>query len=47
MVICSPYRRYENIISDVVRPSGCPFIFLVSMPYLMILSKLSGDNFKK
>ena len=26
-VICSPYRRYENIISDVVRPSGCPFIF--------------------
>ena len=24
--------------SDVVRPSGCPFI-LVSMPYLMILSK--------
>ena len=29
VVICSPYpyRRYENIISDVVRPSGCPFIF--------------------
>ena len=25
--------------SDVVRPSGCPFIFDVSMPYLMILSK--------
>ena len=25
--------------SDVVRPSGCPFIFLVSIPYLMILSK--------
>ena len=29
MVICSPYRRYENTISDVVRPSGCPFIFSV------------------
>ena len=27
VVICSPYRRYENIISDVVRPSDCPFIF--------------------
>ena len=27
VVICSPYRRYENIISDVVRPSGGPFIF--------------------
>ena len=29
VVICSPYpyRRYENIISDVVRPSGCPFSF--------------------
>ena len=27
------------LCSDVVRPSGCPFIFLVSMPYLMILSK--------
>ena len=27
VVICSPYRRCENIISDVVRPSGCPFIF--------------------
>ena len=29
MVLCSPYpyRRYENIISDVVRLSGCPFIF--------------------
>ena len=26
------------LCSDVVRPSGCPFI-LVSMPYLMILSK--------
>ena len=26
-VICSPYRRYENIISDVVHPSGCPFKF--------------------
>ena len=29
VVICSPFRRYENIISDVVRPSGCPFIFSV------------------
>ena len=27
------------LCSDVVRSSGCPFIFLVSMPYLMILSK--------
>ena len=32
---------YVKILcSDVVRPSGCPFIFsVVSMPYLMILSK--------
>ena len=29
VVICSPYRRFENIISDVVRSSGCPFIFNV------------------
>ena len=27
VVICSPYRRCENIISDVVRPSGCPLNF--------------------
>ena len=27
------------LCSGVVRPSSCPFIFLVSMPYLMILSK--------
>ena len=32
------------LCSDVVRPSGCPFIFLLSMSYLMILSKLSGDR---
>ena len=38
--ICSPYRRYENIISDGVRPSvWLSFYFLVSMPYLMIMSK--------
>ena len=40
VVICSSYRRYENIISDVVHPSvWLSFYFLVSMPYLMIMSK--------
>ena len=39
MVICSHTVDVKILCTDVVRPSGFPFSFLVSMPYLVILSK--------
>ena len=39
VVICSHTVDVKILCTDVVRPSGCPFSFLVSMPYLVILSK--------